>query len=169
MLALAFAAQIAAPALVPQFERDAAAIARGEYYRLFTALWFQDGGLVGAAFNLTILLIVGSLAEMLWTRRGWLVLYFGPGLAIETLALRWQPVGAGNSIACFGLAGGLLVKSGVPERPLLLRAAQAIGLCAGIVLAWNRDIHGAALLLGAVLGLLLSRLRGFRAVRAEAA
>src|SRR6185312_5970184 len=43
-LASALVAQSLFPLLLPRFERDGAAIFGGEYYRLFTALWFQDVG-----------------------------------------------------------------------------------------------------------------------------
>lgn len=168
LLALVFGAQRAAPSLLAWFERDATAIGGGQFYRLFTALWFQDGGLAGAIFNLTTVLIVGSLAEMLWGRRDWLLVYFGTGLAIEILALWWHPTGAGNSIACCGLAGRMLISSGQHDRPLLLRAVQIPGLCAGLALALQQDIHGAALLLGAGLGLLLYRAQPTKASAEEA-
>ena len=162
LLALALAAQIAMPDLLPRFERDGGAIARGDFYRLSTALWFQDGGLAGGAFNLTMLLVVGAAAERLWRRWAWLALYFGVGLTIECLALWWQPVGAGNSIAFCGLAGSLLAPARVQPRRSGLWAIQAVGLIAALVLAWQRDIHGAAILLGAAAGLLLARLRWAR-------
>jgi rhomboid protease GluP len=157
LLALALAAQIAVPGLLTLFERDGNAIARGDYYRLSTALWFQDGGLAGGAFNLTMLLVVGASAERLWNRWAWLLLYFGVGWSIECLALWWQPVGAGNSIAVCGLAGGLLAPSLIRPRLYGLWVIQAIGLGAAVALAWQHDIHGAAILLGAAAGLLLAR------------
>jgi rhomboid protease GluP len=162
LLALALAAQIAMPGLLTLFERDGGAIARGDYYRLSTALWFQDGGPAGGAFNLTMLLVVGASAERLWRWWAWLILYFGVGWAIECLALSWQPVGAGNSIAFCGLAGSLLAPSLTLPWRYGLWAIQAIGLCVAVALAWQRDIHGAAILLGAAAGLLLGRLRSAR-------
>jgi rhomboid protease GluP len=162
LLALALAAQIAVPNLLTLFERDGGAIARGDYYRLSTALWFQDGRLAGGAFNLTMLLVVGASAERLWRRWAWLLLYFGVGWAIECLALWWQPIGAGNSIAFCGLAGSLLAPSMARPRRYGLWAIQAIGLGAAVALAAQRDIHGAAILLGAAAGLVLARLRWTR-------
>ena len=159
LLALAFGAQCAAPWLLAGFERDVRAIGQGQVYRLFTALWFQDGGLGGAIFNLATLLVVGSLAEMMWRRRDWLFIYFGTGLAIELLALWWQPAGAGNSIANFGLVGALLMPPARRDRQIVLLLVQIVGLGAGVALALSHDIHGAALLLGAGLGRILSRSR----------
>ena len=156
LLAVALAAQSAAPELLSRFQRDATAIGRGEVYRLFTALWFQDGGLAGGAFNLTMLLVVGASAERLWNRRAWLFLYFGAGLAIECLALSWKPIGAGNSVAFFGLAGSLLAPTRLKAGHYGLWMIEAVGLCAALALAWQRDVHGAAALLGAALAFLLT-------------
>jgi membrane associated rhomboid family serine protease len=164
-LALALVAQLLFPPLIAQVQRDAGAIRHGEIYRLFTALWFQDGGVAGSLFNLAILFLLGSVSERLWDRRAWLILYFGTGLAAECIALAWKPIGAGNSVACFGLAGGILALGGlggrlggrVEESSRIVTALRVVGLGAGAALALMRDIHGAALLIGAVLGLLLFR------------
>jgi rhomboid protease GluP len=152
-LALAFAAQHARPELLFAFRRDAAAVAAGQYYRLLTALWFQDQGLAGAAFNLAMLFLIGSVAERLVSPAIWLGLYFGVGIAIECLALRWEPIGAGNSIAYLGLAGFVL--AGIPCRTGSPAAwpLRLVALAAGVVLALLQDIHGAALVLGAAIGL----------------
>ena len=160
LVALGLAAQITSPGLLPRFERDAAAIAQGQVFRLFTALWFQDGGLGGGLYNLAMLGIVGASAEQYWDRRLWVILYFGVGLAIEVLALSWQPIGAGNSIAVFGLAGSILAVT--RGRELAIYVLRAVGVIAGLALAWRHDIHGAAALLGAFAGLLFSRTRGAR-------
>ena len=156
-LALAGAAQWLWPGLLPRFERNAGAIFAGDYYRLLTALWFQDGGLVGGGFNLTLLFVLGPIAERLWDRRSWLLIYFGAGLTTEIIALWWQPIGAGNSIAWMGLAGSVLVASWAGVRRLPVMTLGAIGLAAGAGLALLHDIHGAALLTGAAIGLALIR------------
>ncbi|HEX4736446.1 MAG TPA: rhomboid family intramembrane serine protease [Allosphingosinicella sp.] len=145
-------AQLIRPALLPTFERDAAAIWSGQVYRLFTALWFQDGGWKGGLFNLAVLAFVGAAAERLWDRRICSIVYLVGGVASEIVALWWQPIGAGNSIAWMSLAGAVLVK-GLPARePPAVRLAGLAGLAAGLLLAVQTDIHGIALLIGAGLG-----------------
>jgi hypothetical protein len=157
VVAIALAAQSLFPPLRVSFERNAGAIFAGEYYRLFTALWFQDGGLVGSVFNLILLFVLGPIAERVWDRRAWLLIYFGAGLTTECIVLWWHPIGAGNSIAYMGLAGSMLIASRAGVRPAPAMIFGAIGLGAGAGLALLHDIHGAALLIGAAIGLVLIR------------
>lgn len=156
-LAIALVAQSLFPPLRTTFERNACAVFAGDYYRLFTALWFQDGGLVGSLFNLALLSLLGPIAERIWDRRSWLLVYFGAGLTTECIALWWHPIGAGNSIAYMGLAGSVLVASLAGARRLPAMILGVIGLAAGAWLALLHDIHGAALLIGAAIRLVLIR------------
>jgi membrane associated rhomboid family serine protease len=102
------AAQFADHAILTGLERTPAGLS-GDWWRSFTALFVQDGGLPGTLFNLAFLLVIGSVAEQVFSRRRWLLLYFIPGLAGEFVAYSWQPTGAGNSVAVCGLAGGLIL------------------------------------------------------------
>ena len=77
----------------------------GDWWRSFTALSVQDGGVVGTVSNLAFLLVLGTLAEQVLGSRRWLVCYFGAGLAGELAGYAWQPRGAGDSVAICGLAG----------------------------------------------------------------
>ncbi len=154
VVALGLAAQALWPALLPLLQRDAAAVAHGQIYRLFTALWFQDGWLHGGLFNLAILALIGFWAEQVWPRWIWLTLYFGIGMAIECLGLLWQPVGAGNSIAVFGLAGSLLATVWDKRRAGIL--LMSVGQLSIWWLCFRDDIHGAAALLGLVSGMILA-------------
>jgi membrane associated rhomboid family serine protease len=55
----------------------------GDWWRTFTALLVQDGGVPGMLSNLFFLLVLGALAEQVAGRRRWLVAYLGAGLAGE--------------------------------------------------------------------------------------
>ena len=79
----------------------------GDWWRTFTALLVQDGGVPGTLSNLFFLLVIGALAEQVAGRGRWLVAYLGAGLAGELAGYAWQPRGAGNSVAVCGLAGVL--------------------------------------------------------------
>ena len=81
----------------------------GEWWRTFTALFVQDGGVVGTLSNLAFLLVMGVVAEQVLGAWRWLVCYFGAGLVGELAGYAWQPRGAGNSVAICGLAGALTV------------------------------------------------------------
>lgn len=152
LLAACLVVQLCVPAVLPALRRDAGAIQAGEAYRLFTALWFQDGGLGGGLFNLALLAIIGFNAERLMSRAAWITIYLLGGLLSEVIALAWKPVGAGNSVAAMSLAGAILVSGFIRASPPASRIAGAIGLVAGIALAAQRDIHGAAVLIGGTLG-----------------
>jgi membrane associated rhomboid family serine protease len=194
-------AQVADPGLLTRLERIPAEL-HGDWWRVATALFVQDGGVAGAVSNLAFLGLIGVAAEQVLSRPRWLLHYFGIGLAVEVLAYSWQPTGAGNSIAVCGLAGGVgvaclrgdsrlpaysvaalliwcgallgtlsndLVVPGVvlagaaaalaarhPERAELTRRLTPFAVAAtGVVLAAAANIHGAALLAGLALALIL--------------
>ena len=99
---------LALPSLLATLERAPAGL-HGDWWRSFTALLVQDGGVAGTLSNLLFLLVMGALAEQFLERWQWLVCYFGAGLAGELAGYAWQPHGAGNSVAVCGLAGALVV------------------------------------------------------------
>jgi membrane associated rhomboid family serine protease len=96
------------PTVLEALERTPQGL-HGEWWRSFTALFVQDGGVLGTVSNLAFLALLGVLAERLVGPRWWLAAYFGAGLAGELAGYAWQPTGAGNSVAVCGLAGLLVV------------------------------------------------------------
>jgi len=143
------------PELLPLFRRDRIAIMQGEWWRLVTALFFQDGGLWGAAFNLFSLLLVASVAEQLW-KKGFVVLFFfAGGIAGELAGLTWQPIGAGNSVGSFGLAASIAVAVLTRSAVKRGKALALLAATADIALLALRDIHGAAAITGGIAALLL--------------
>jgi membrane associated rhomboid family serine protease len=99
---------LATPAFEVALRRDPTLIAQGGWYRLVTSLVTQDGGALGCASNLIFLMALGILAE----RRlgGWrtLALYLSGAAVGQAAGCLFGTVGAGNSIANLGLAGGLV-------------------------------------------------------------
>jgi membrane associated rhomboid family serine protease len=81
----------------------------GDWWRTFTALLVQDGGVAGTISNLAFLLVLGAMAEQVLGPGRWLACYLGAGLVGELAGYVWQPRGAGNSVAICGLAGALTV------------------------------------------------------------
>lgn len=156
LLAVAFGAQLAVPGLLPLFQRNSSLIERAELWRAVTALVAQEGAVTGAVFNLTILLVIGSVAEQTLGARRWLVVYLGAGVVTEFLALAWQPQGAGNSIAVFALAGALTALNAGAERNAARILIRSIAAAAGLGLLAQRDIHGIGFWMGAAITLGLS-------------
>ncbi|RDI64445.1 rhomboid family intramembrane serine protease [Nocardia pseudobrasiliensis] len=153
-------AQLIHPALFDQFRRDPDAVDAGAWWRLGTAMFFQDGWAAGLIFNLLILLAFGAIAERVLGRWRWAVVYFGCGLFGQTMSYLWlRSIGAGNSMCVAGLIGALTVTAlrapdrFGPRRPAR-RILYAVPIFA-IVDTIFRDNHGLPVLLGMALGYLL--------------
>ena len=143
--------QLANRGALEALQRNSSAIAEGQWWRLFTTLLVQDGGWAGFISNVAGLVLVGALAEQLVSRRAWIGLYVVPSLAVEFIALRWQPVGGGNSIAWMSLAGAMWVLALRQKDGLGLSLLGGAGLAIGVLLSVMGNIHGPAILLGAML------------------
>jgi hypothetical protein len=148
-------AQLIFPQLLLLFRRDASRIFAGDWWRIATALIFQDGGLVGGITNIVTLFWIGSVAEQVRSRWAWLFVGFAGALFAECSALWWQPLGAGNSVFTCSLAGSLLPWrpfSGVPALSMVLRVAAILLACSLVI---SHDLHGTSGVTGIVLGVLL--------------
>jgi membrane associated rhomboid family serine protease len=143
------------PSVLTLFERDYMRFLAGDWWRLITPLFVQDGGISGSIFNLVSLLLVGSAAEQLWGSRRWLLIWFIGGVLSEIIAFAWQPVGAGNSVANFSLAASVAVLCLTRNSLRPARVAALLALGAGVSLLLLNDIHGAAAMLGAVIAIVL--------------
>jgi len=131
-------------------ERNADRIADGQTWRLLTALVQQDGGWHGLIGNVVALVLVGSVAELLMGGRRTALTFFAVGVLAQLPALVWQPVGAGNSVGNFGLAGAVALLVLLDhQRPGAATVAAVLTLLGGIWLTALADVHGPAVLLGA--------------------
>src|SRR5262249_18203291 len=141
-----------APVLLPLLMRDGS----GQPWRLATSLLVQDGGWIGAAFNLVGLLTIGTIAERALGRLRWAIIGTTSVAAAQMCAFLWQPTGAGNSVLDFGLAGAVCAACLVmwPSRHLSIPAIVASASFALIFAA--RDIHGVAGAAGALVELAFS-------------
>ncbi|MFJ7210336.1 rhomboid family intramembrane serine protease [Amycolatopsis sp. NPDC098790] len=155
-------AQLADRGLYDHVVRDAARIDAGEWYRLVTGMFFQDGWAFGLTSNLVWLAVFGTLAERVFGRARWLVLYFGCGLFGQVVSYLWlNPVGAGNSMCVVGLIGGLAAVVMVASRrygvvlPVQFRVLAFAAPVLAVVDTVVHDNHGLPLLLGLALGFLL--------------
>jgi membrane associated rhomboid family serine protease len=142
--------------------RDAARIDDGQWYRLLTGMFFQDGWALGLVSNLIGLVVAGTLAERVFGRWRWLVLYFGCGWFGQLMSYLWlNPVGAGNSMCVAGLVGGLATVVLLASRrygvvlPVRLRVAAFAVPVLAVIDTVLHDNHGLPALLGMGLGFLL--------------
>lgn len=142
--------------------RDAARINSGEWYRLVTGMFFQDGWAFGLVSNLLWLAVFGTLAERVFGRAKWLLLYFGCGLFGQFTSYVWlNPVGAGNSMCVAGLIGALAAVVLVASRrygvvlPVQFRVMAFAVPVLAVVDTVVHDNHGLPCLLGMALGFLL--------------
>src|SRR6185437_12174517 len=128
-------------------------------WRLVTSLLVHDGWLQ-LAFNLLGFAIVGASVERLLGSTRWIVLYLIGGIVGELAGMWWQPVGAGNSVATFGLVGAitLLDRDSAGVTLAVLYAVEWVLVYAGLELG---AIRGAVIVgvLCALLGPLVSRAR----------
>lgn len=155
-------AQLVHRPLFDHVVRDAAKIDDGQWYRLITGMFFQDGWAAGLIVNLVWLAVVGTLAERVFGRARWLILYFGCGLFGQFMSYIWlNPVGAGNSMCCAGLLGALTTVVLVASRryaisfPSNLRRSAFVVPALAVVGTVLHDNHGLPCLLGMALGFLL--------------
>jgi membrane associated rhomboid family serine protease len=144
------------PIMLDLWQRDFIRFVQGEWWRLVTPLFVQDGGLAGTAFNLIGLLLVGILAEQFWGSLMLLLIFFLGGVVGEIAGFAWQPVGAGNSVANFALAGSILTACLLRRPNRLVLSMTLLALSSYIVLIVLHDIHGPAAIAGMFLALVLS-------------
>ncbi|WP_051830730.1 MULTISPECIES: rhomboid family intramembrane serine protease [Streptomyces] len=161
VMAVMAVVQYAVPAAVDDLMRQPDALSDGQWWRAGTALLVQSSGLAQIAFNLSALLVIGAVTEAVlgWWRT--LAVFLVSGLLAHVVSLAgWSPRGGGDSVAVCGLLGALAVAfllRGNLRGPglkahwyVLLVPAAAVFLCA------MRNNHGAGLLVGCLLGLVLA-------------
>jgi membrane associated rhomboid family serine protease len=157
-IALPTTLQFFYPAILTALQRDYTRFAGGEWWRVITPLFVQDGGVPGSLFNLVTLLLVGAVAENLWGGKRMIGIFFVGGIVSEVLAFAWQPIGAGNSVGNFSLAASVAIACLVPQARGITHVVAVLALSADAVLLILRDIHGAAAATGVILAFALKRL-----------
>lgn len=153
VLGICYTLQLFYPQLLIHLRRDTTLILSGEYWRMITALFVQDGGTIGAIYNIFALLLIGGLAEQYLKKSTWVIIFFAGGILSNCIALLWQPIGAGNSVANFALAGATLLIA-ILSKNNTTRVIGALGFLCAAPLLVIKDIHGAAVLIGAILYLI---------------
>jgi rhomboid protease GluP len=110
----------------------------GQWWRLLTAM-FLHFGFFHILMNMFCLWALGSLAERLMGRAGFLLLYFATGIAggLLSLAVHPQLVSAGASGAVFGITGGLITYLWMKKAPLDFALAKKELTSLGIFVGYN--------------------------------
>jgi membrane associated rhomboid family serine protease len=101
--------QYGVPSVVPVLERAPGELQAGQWWRLVTPLFVQTLGWYQVVTNLVTLAVVGVVAEQLFGRWRWAVLFAAGTIGGQIAAYAWQEPGGGDSIAICGLAGGVVI------------------------------------------------------------
>jgi rhomboid protease GluP len=107
---------------------------------------FLHGGVIHIALNMWALFNLGILAEILYGRRNYTILYLLCGLGGSALSIFWHPnqVGIGASGAIFGIAGALLPALKFQKNPRIAAALRGSFSSIGLFVIYNL-LFGAAI------------------------
>lgn len=141
----------------------------GEWWRLVSSM-FLHGGMLHIAFNMIVLVQVGSLVERMFGSLRFSLLYLMAGISGSLASVLWNPYvnSVGASGAIFGVIGALLAfvrqpDSGVPATIASSMRGSIMGfLLINVVLGLiypftDNAAHFGGLAGGYVMGLLLAR------------
>ena len=129
-------------------------------WRILTSNYVHIG-IIHIGFNMWCLLNLGALAQRIFDRWTYLLVYTATGIAGSIASLAWHPtvVGAGASGAIFGLAGALISALYLGKLPIPKAAIQSTMKSLLLFAAYNlffgltRGIDNAAHIGGLVSGL----------------
>ena len=119
----------------------------GQWWRLFTST-FEHGGLLHIALNMWCLYSLGWLAELLFGRSRFTLLYLmcGIGGSLGSICWRGNSLSVGASGAIFGIAGALIPAMMLHGNPQLRAALKghltSIGLFVFYNLAFGAAVRG---------------------------
>lgn len=125
-------------------------------------------GIIHIFFNMWCLWNLGRLAERIFDRWSYMLVYTASGIAGSLASLWWHPqgIGAGASGAIFGLAGGLIAVLYLGKLPIAREALKptlrslvmfaAYNLFFGLVPGIDNAAHFGGLLAGLAIGAVLA-------------
>jgi membrane associated rhomboid family serine protease len=137
-------------------------------WRILTSNYVHIG-IIHIGFNMWCLLNLGALAQRIFDRWTYLLIYTATGIAGSVASLWWHPtvVGAGASGAIFGLAGALIAALYLGKLPIPKEAIKstmksllmfaAYNLFFGLTQGIDNAAHIGGLASGLALGALLSK------------
>lgn len=145
--------------LLGALQRNPGDLEAGRFWKLLTPLLIQGDGWAGLGFNIPLFILVGFVAERVYGRRRFLLMYFIPGAIGQWAGFAWEGAGGGNSVAIAGLIGGFFMLVLVHPRrvPRVALIMAGLGLAAALVMTLGEEMHGPPVLAGALLGFVLNR------------
>ena len=148
------------PEVLDHLGRNRSLLVAGQWWRLVTPLFVQDGIWLGTLFNISALIIIGLCTESLHRRSMFLIVYFVAGLVSEVFAYTLLPGQgfAGNSVANMGAAGLCLV-SLYASKAIPVRIIGVVGVVAGVALIATANLHGVGFAVGSLAGLAVVQAR----------
>ena len=93
--------------------------------------------------------------ERVRSRRFWLIVSMVGASIGECFGLKWQPIGAGNSVVTCALAGSLILSRPFAGATLVSKISRCAAVSLAVLLASIRDMHGVAGVTGVLLGLMI--------------
>lgn len=161
VVVVCFALQWSTP-LIPLLQRQGAAIAGGEWWRLFTSFFVQGSGWGQFAFNTAGLIILGGAVERVRGSMAWIATAVVAQVGTVGVASLWAPQAydSGSSFVVGGLAGMLaLARFSGPRAWVVTAAAYRVFFVTYLAgLAVAGPVAGAvtgSVVTGAVVALLL--------------
>lgn len=148
------------PEVLANLRRSPDMVSSGEWWRFVTPLFVHSEGWPQIVFNGMCLAILGPIVERRYGSYRWLVLYFVAGFVGELAGLAWKPTGAGASVACCGLLGGLATWRLLCDRTPRGRLIGSAILVFAVFLTGFRDLHGPPILAGICLAGLMMMVPG---------
>jgi len=159
-MALTLAARFE-PVVFTSLRRDPGALGRGEVWRLLSPVLVQadflaDNGVWRTIAVWVFVAAIVAVAERTLGGLRSLALYVIGALVGHGVGELWQPLSSGCSVAGCGVLGGLVAWL-LRAKPMPVRLNGGLWLAAGVVATGLEDIHGPALLAGALAGAWLCR------------
>jgi membrane associated rhomboid family serine protease len=151
------ALQFVFPVVLAQLRRSPEMYSSGEWWRFLTPLFVHSEGWPQIIFNGLCLAILGPMVERRYGPYRCLALYFVSGFVGELAGLAWKPTGAGASVACCGLLGGLAIWRWLRDRTPRGRIVCGAILTFAVTLTAIHDLHGPPILAGMFLAVLMLR------------
>ena len=154
------------PVVLSELRRSPEMYSSGEWWRFITPLFVHTEGWPQIVFNGLCLAILGPVVERYYGPYRWLALYFLAGFVGELAGLAWKPTGAGASVACCGLLGGLAIWRLLRDRTQRGRLIGGGILAFAVSLTAIHDLHGPPILAGMFMAVLMITFPGSELGRA---